>query len=74
MGREVVKSYFEAIRLTLIKHNMFDKLCTKIWKLDETGIVLDHKPIKVLARSGRKSLHSRSIVNKEMIAVIAAAD
>jgi len=47
MDREVVKSYLEVIRLTLIKHNMLDKLGAKIWNMDETGIVLDHKPMKV---------------------------
>jgi len=38
MEREVVKWYFEAIRLTLIKHNTFDNLVTKIWNMDETEI------------------------------------
>jgi len=42
MEREVVKSYFKAIRLTLIKHNMFNKFGAKIWNMDETGIVFDH--------------------------------
>jgi len=31
----------EVIRLTLIKHNMFDKLGAKIWNMDETGIVFE---------------------------------
>ena len=54
MEREVVKWYFEAIRLPLIKHIMFDKYGAKIWDMDETRIVLDHKPMKVLARSAEK--------------------
>ena len=41
--------------------------------MDETEIVLDRKPMKVLARSGTKSL-SRSSGNKEMITVIAAVN
>jgi len=57
-----VKSYLEAIRLTLI------------WHIDETGIVLDHKPMKALGRSGTKSLHSRSSGNKEVTTVIAAVN
>ena len=40
--------------------------------MDETGIILDHKPMKVLARSGTKSPHSRSSGNKEVTSVIAA--
>jgi len=39
--------------------------------MDETGIVLVHKPMKVLARSGTNSLHRRSRGNKIMITVIA---
>jgi len=74
MEREVVKSYFETIRLTFIKHNMFDKLGAKIWNMDETGIVLDHKSMKVLARSGTKSLHGRSSGNKEVTTVIATVN
>jgi len=68
-------SYFEAIRLTLIKHSMFDKLGAKIWIMDETGIVLfNHKPMKVLTTSGAKSLHSRSSRIKKVTTVIAAVN
>ena len=55
MDREVMNSYLEAICLTLIKHNTFDKLGAKIWNMNETGIVLDHKPMKLLTRSGTVS-------------------
>jgi len=74
MEREVVKWYFEAIRLTLITRNKFDKLGANIWNIDETGIVHDHKPMKVPIRSGTKSLQSRSSAIKEMITVIAAVN
>ena len=46
----------------------------EISNMDETGIVLDHKPMKVLARSGTKSLHGRSSVNNEMITFIGAVN
>jgi len=52
MEREVVKSYFEAIRLTLIKHNIFDKFGAKIWNMD--GIAFDNSRIKVLTKSRDK--------------------
>ena len=74
MEREVVKSHFKAIRPTLIKHNMFDKLGAKIWNMNETGIVLDNIPMKVLTRSGTKYLHSRSSGNNEVTTVIAAVN
>ena len=54
-----MKSYFEAVGLTLIKHNMFYKFDLKFWNIDETGIILDHKPMKVLARFGTKFLQSK---------------
>jgi len=38
------------------------------------GLVLDYKPMKVLARFGTKSLHSRSSGNKELITVIEAVN
>ena len=65
-----MKSYFEAN--SLIKHKLF--FGAKIWNMDETGIVLDHKPMKVLSRSGTKSLHSRSSGNSEVTTVIAAVN
>ena len=55
---EVVKSQFEATRLSLIKH--------------ETGIILDNKLMKVLTRLGTNYLHSRSSGNNEVTTVIAA--
>ena len=42
--------------------------------MDETGIVLDHKPMKVLTRSNTKPLHIRSTGNKEVATVIAAVN
>ena len=54
----MMKSYFEAIRLTLIM------LGAKMWNIDETRIVLDHKPMKVLPSSDIKSQQSRSSETK----------
>ena len=53
---------------------MFDKFGAKIWNMDETGIVLDHKTMKVLTRSGTKFLQNRSSGNKEVTTVIAAVN
>ena len=67
-----MKSYLEVIGLTFIKHYIFDKFGAKIWNMDETGIVLDHELMKVLARSGTKSLYSRSSGSKEVTTFNAA--
>jgi len=40
--------------------------------MDETGIVLDHKPMKILTRFGTEYLHSRSNGNKGVTTFIAA--
>jgi len=74
MELEVVKSYLEANRLILIKHNMFDEFDSKIWNMDGTGIVLDHKQMKVLARFCITSLYSRSSGKKVVTRVITAVN
>jgi len=53
---------------------MFYKFGVKIWNMDGSRIVLDHHRVKVLARSGTESLHSRSSGNKEVTTVIAAVN
>ena len=53
---------------------MFDQFGAKICNMDETGSRLDHKRVKVLARSGKKSLHARSSGNREVTTVITAVN
>jgi len=71
MEREVLKSYFEAIRLTLIKQN---NLVPKFGTWIEIGTVLDHRPVKVLVRFSTKPPHSTASGNKEVTTVIAAVN
>jgi hypothetical protein len=42
--------------------------------MDKTGIVLDHKRMKVLTRSRAKYLHNRSSGKNEVTTVIAAVN
>ena len=42
--------------------------------MDETGIIFDHKPMKVLTTSDTKSLHIRSSGNTEVTTIIAAVN
>ena len=58
MDREILKSYFDAIRLTLIKHNMFELSLSN----------------EVLARSGAKSIHSMLNGSKEVTSIIASVN
>jgi len=71
MKREVVKSYFEAIRLTLINHNMFDEFGAKVG----TWIKLELSFIRnILTRFGTKTLRSRSSGSNEVTTVIATVN
>ena len=51
-------------------HEMKDR----IWNMDETGMVLEHRPTKVLARRGARYLQSRISGNQESVTVNAAAN
>ena len=42
--------------------------------MDESGVPLDHKPPKVIARKGAKKIHCRISGNKARITVIACAN
>ena len=42
--------------------------------MDETGMTLAHKPSKVLAKKGAKSIHGKTSTSREMITVIACGN
>ena len=42
--------------------------------MDETGLQLEHKPRRVVAKKGSRYIHNRTSGNKETIAVIACLD
>ena len=44
---------------------------TQIYNVDECGIPLDHRPLKVISQKGQKKVHSRTSENKSQITVIA---
>ena len=44
----------------------------RIWNMDETGVQLEHRPNKILARKGVKYLTSATSGNKETITIICA--
>ena len=39
----------------------------RIWKIDETGLTMDHRPRKVVATTGAKHLQSSTSSNREMV-------
>lgn len=65
-----VGKYFAALKEVLSSSELLDKP-ERLWNMDETGLQLDVKPTKVVAKKGSKHLHSRTSGNRETITVIA---
>jgi len=56
MNKLYVGCYFTALKDVLDKHNLHE-MNAYIWNMDEIGIVLEHRPTKVIARRGARYLH-----------------
>jgi helix-turn-helix, Psq domain/DDE superfamily endonuclease len=65
-----VAKYFLALKGVLDESQLLNNP-NSIWNMDETGLQLDVKPRKIVARKGTKSPHSRTSGNRETITVIA---
>ena len=63
-----VAKYFLALKGILEESQLLNSP-DSIWNMDETGLQLDVKPRKVVARKGTKSLHSRTSGYRETITV-----
>ncbi|XP_065645852.1 uncharacterized protein LOC136076305 [Hydra vulgaris] len=70
MDKGKVLKYFNALNDVIVKNGLYVKP-ESIWNMDETGLQLDVKPRKVVARKGTKKLHSRTSGNRESITFIA---
>lgn len=70
MKPEVVGSYFHCLKETTTRLGIGDKPDV-IWNLDETGFQFTHKPSKVIAQRGTKTLHGRTSNTKENVTVLA---
>jgi len=66
-----VAKYFRVIQQVIEQNNLPPD---SVWNMDETGVQLEHKPGKVVARKGTKYLHSSTSGNRETITVIAAVN
>jgi len=73
MNKVYVKRYFAALKDVLNKYHLHE-MNDRVWNMDETDMVLEHKPTKVIARRGARYLHSRTSGNRELITVIAAGN
>jgi len=70
MNEVYVGKYFSALKDVMDANTLHSEL-KKIWNMDETGMVLEHRPTAVLARRGSRYLQSRTSGNRELITVIA---
>jgi len=71
MEKSKVLKYFDTVKSVLKENELADKP-RLIWNMDETGLQLDHRPGKVIAKKGSKYLHGRTSGNRETITIIAA--
>ena len=60
--KEVIKEYFELLKTTLTENYLLDKP-SQLYYVDETGMLLDHKPPKLVAHKGHKKVRIKTSVN-----------
>ena len=73
MTRERIQQYFGSLKEVMDLNN-FHEHPEKIWNMDETGIQTAHKPPKVIAAKGAKTVHGRASISRETITVIACGN
>lgn len=73
MDKVKVTKYFAALNQVMTENGLLVHP-ESIWNMDETGLQLDVKPRKVVAKKGTKNLHSRTSGNRESITVIACVN
>ena len=65
----VINQYFDILEDALEENDLLDKPC-QIYNLDETGMPLDPKPLKVVSRRGEKNPSAVSSGKKQQITVV----
>lgn len=73
VNTENISEYYSLLEKTLKKHGLFN--CpSRLYNMDESGMLLDHKPHKVIVLRGTKKVHCRTSGNKAQISVLACAN
>ena len=70
MNPQTVEEYFEMLKAVMAKRNFFSNP-SQMYNVDETDMLLDHIPPKVMAKRGQTKVHCRTSGNKSQITVIA---
>ena len=73
MTRSRLNSYFSDLKGVLDTFD-FHSHPERVWNMDETGVQMTHKPHKVLATKGTKTVHGKASVSRETITVIACGN
>jgi len=68
-----VARYFQVLKRVVEEHGLNIK-AHQIWNMDESGVQLEHKTGKVIARKGTKYLQSSTSGNRETITVFATVN
>ena len=71
MTRERIRQYGVGSLKEVMDLNNFHEHPEKIWTMDEPGIQTAHKPPKVTAAKGPKTVHGLASISRETITVIA---
>ena len=73
MERGRIEKYFAALKDVLDSNGLMEKQHC-IWNFDETGINLSHRPGKVLAKKGTKTVHAKTSSSRELLTIIAGGN
>ncbi|XP_069122425.1 uncharacterized protein [Argopecten irradians] len=73
MTRQRMSMYFESLGTVITTHNL-SLYPERIWNMDETGMNMCHKPGRVVAKKGAKTVHAKASGTREMITIIACAN
>ena len=68
-----LKEYYDLLKTTLEEYGIMN-VPSRIYNMDETGMPLDHKPPKVVARKGMKKVHCRTCGSKGQITMLVCAN
>lgn len=71
MTKERVEKFFESLDQVVTSNGLQGK---HVWNMDETGLTLAHKPGKVVAAKGAKTVHAKCSTSRELVTVIACAN
>ena len=73
MTQETFDAYFDLLEKTLTDNGLLNK-ASAIYNMDESGMPLDHKQLKRVAKRGTKKVYGRASGNKMQITIVACAN